>query len=373
VARPLGLPGRLPDLLRTDGAGGLALVAATAIALAMANGPAHIGWADLWHGPAHRWVNDGLMTLFFYVVGAEIAREVTEGELRDRKTALAPALAAVGGMVAPALLFLAVVRGTAGARGWGIPMATDIAFAVSALALLGPRVPDRLKLFLLTLAVVDDLGAILVIAVVYGDGTHVGALAVALGIVATLVLLRRAGVERFLPYLVLGVGLWFALDHAGVHPTLAGVALALASPAAWRDRLEHRLAPMTSLVVLPVFALANAGVRLTAEALDRPGAHRLAIGIAVALVVGKLVGITATTWLADRSGIGRRPDGATWPQVAGTATIAGIGFTVSLFVADLAFPGSELADAAKLGILAGSLLAAGLGLAALRWTTTRDV
>ncbi|MCU1378237.1 MAG: nhaA [Acidimicrobiales bacterium] len=363
-------PSRLAEFLRTESAGGAVLLAATVVALVLANSPWHTGWADLWSGPAHHWVNDGLMTLFFYVVGLEITRELTDGELRDPRTAALPVVAALGGMVLPALLFTAVVGSTAGGHGWAIPMATDIAFAVGVLGLLGPRVPPSLKLFLLALAIVDDLGAIVVIAVFYADRTEPLALLFAAGMVSALVALRRARVEPLLPYLVLGAGLWLAMDASGIHPTIAGVVLAGCTPRAWRERLEHRLHPVASFVVIPVFALANAGVHVDAGALDPPGAVRLAAGVAIGLVAGKALGVFGATWLAVRSGVGRLPEGATWTQLAGVAAVAGIGFTVSLFVADLAFPDAGLQAAAKLGILGGSVVAALAGGGHL-WRVTR--
>jgi NhaA family Na+:H+ antiporter len=363
-------PSRLTEFLRTESAGGAVLLGATVVALTLANSPWHAGWADLWSGPAHRWVNDGLMTLFFYVVGLEITRELSDGELRDPRTAALPVVAALGGMVVPALLFTAVAGSTAGGHGWGIPMATDIAFAVGVLALLGPKVPPSLKLFLLALAIVDDLGAILVIAVFYSAGTEPLALLLAAGVAAAVVALRRSGIERLVPYLVLGAALWVTLDASGIHPTIAGVVLAGCTPRAWRERLEHRLHPLASFVVIPIFALANAGVHVDAGALDAPGAGRLAAGVAIGLVAGKSLGVLGATWLAVRSGLGRLPDEATWTQLAGVATVAGIGFTVSLFVADLAFEDPALEAAAKLGVLGGSVVAAIAGGGHL-WRVTR--
>jgi NhaA family Na+:H+ antiporter len=274
-------------------------------------------------------------------------------------------------MALPALLYLAVAGSGDAARGWGIPMATDIAFAVGVVALLGRRVPASLKLFLLTLAVIDDLGAIVVIAVFYAGGISFPALLVAGLLLAVMAGLRAAGVVWLPACVLLGAGVWLAVYESGVHATIAGAVLGLLAPVAVAERLEDRLHPLTSFAIVPLFALANAGIVLSTDALDAPGGSRIALGVGLGLVVGKLVGVSAAAWLAVRLGIGDLPDGVGWGQMVGIAAMAGIGFTVSLFVAGLAFttPGAE--DAAKVGVLAASVVASVVG-AGLLLATARD-
>ncbi|HET6953950.1 MAG TPA: Na+/H+ antiporter NhaA, partial [Acidimicrobiales bacterium] len=389
---PSGGPGPefvrpLVDFLRTEAAGGVALVVATAVALVWANSPWDAAYDDLWHTrlaislggheldlDLRHWINDGLMTVFFFVVGLEIKRELAEGELREPRKAALPAIAAVGGMVVPALIFLALNAGRPAADGWGIPMATDIAMAVGVLSLLGGRVPASLKLFVLALAIVDDIGAILVIALFYGDAVHLDALAVAGLLVAATLVMRWAGVRSFAAYVAAGVVLWLAVHESGVHTTLVGVVLGLLAPtrpmrqpdlidadaladvssyeaaretvALARDSvsvvewLEHRLHGWSSFAVVPLFALANAGVPISGDAVGAAFTSRLGAGIVVGLVVGKPVGITACTWLAVRLRWGVLPDGAAWRGIVAVSALAGIGFTVSVFVAGLAFDGA---------------------------------
>ena len=409
VATPLrGLPAPLHEFLHFEAAGGIVLVAATAVALVWANSPWQDSYYTLWsthlsvslgsHSidlTLQEWVNDGLMALFFFVVGLEIKRELVEGELREPRRAALPAIAAVGGMLVPAVIYVAINAGGDGARGWAIPMATDIAMAVGVLSLLGSRVAPPLKLFLLALAIVDDIGAIIVIALFYSDGIELGAAAVALVIIIAVAVLRRLGVRPIPVYVMLGAGLWLALHEAGLHATLAGVILGLMAPTrpirrrdevsddklrdvstpetaretavlaresisvvAW---LEHLLHPWTSLVIVPVFALANAGIPLSASALADAATSRITYGVLIGLVVGKLVGITAFTWLAVRLRVGVLPAGVGWSGIVGVAALAGIGFTVSIFVASLAFDDVGLQDQAKIGILAASVVASGLG------------
>jgi len=310
--------------------------------------------------------------VFFFVVGLEIKRELATGELHDRQRAALPALAALGGMVVPALLFVAINAGGSGLDGWAIPMATDIAFAVGVLALLGPRVPSGLKLFLLTLAIVDDIGAIVVIALFYSRGLDGWALAAAVVVVLVVVLMSRLGVDHPLAYVLPGVALWWCLHEAGVEPTLAGVVLGLLTPARPRrgvpvlERLETWLHPWSSFLVVPVFALANAGVVLGGDAIEHALASRVTIGIVVGLVVGKFVGILGASTLALRCRVGSLPSGLGLRHVAGVAVLGGIGFTVSLFITDLAFRG-EVFDDAKIGVLAASAVAALLGMLVLRF------
>jgi NhaA family Na+:H+ antiporter len=347
------------------------------------------------------WISDAAMTLFFFVVGLEIKRELVSGELRDRRVAALPVAAALGGMILPAALYLAINAGSAGSDGWGIPVATDIAFAVGVLALLGRGLPSGLKLFLLTLAIVDDIGAILVIAIFYSSSISLTPLAIAAGGLTLMVVFRRVQVRSGAVYLILGLGVWLAVLESGIHATIAGVALAIITPAAafqrpkavsfqarrvadetsdepepadvdapqWLHlaalsreavsplaRLERTLHPWTSFVIVPVFALANAGIRLTGLDLGRMGSAKVAAGVAAGLVLGKTAGITLGAATATRMGVARLPDGVGWRHVSGVAALGGIGFTVSLFVASLAFPAGSLLEAAKLGILGGSIV-----------------
>ena len=373
--------------LRTEAAGGAVLLAAALVAIVAANSPWAAGYDDLLATPLplrlgpvavdldlHGWVNEALMALFFLVVGVEIKRELLHGELRDRRAAAVPAIAALGGMVGPALVYLALTAGTAAARGWGIPMATDIAFAVGVLALVGRGAPPGLRAFLLTLAIVDDIAAIAVIAVVYSGSVGWGALALAGALCLGIAALR--GIDRCPGpvFAVLGLTVWYVTYRSGVHATVAGVVLGLLAPVPHPDadarsgleRLEERLHPWTSFAVLPVFALANAGVHLSSSALTGAAGGRVASAVAVAQVVGKFAGIGLATWLAVRSGVGRLPDGVTRRGVLGVAAVAGVGFTVALFVARLAFPSGPEADGARVGILVGSALAGALGFGILR-------
>ena len=370
----------LTEFLREEAAGGLVLLAATVVALVCANTPVRDAYEELWQtkltlgsGPVairedlRHWVNDALMALFFFVVGLEIKRELVMGELRDRRAAGLPALAALGGVLLPAGVFLAVVGGGEAASGWAIPMATDIAFAVGILALLGDRVSSGVKLLVLAIAVVDDIVAITVIAVFYSSDIAVGWLIVALGMLALIVAQRRLGVVRVLAYLPAALMLWVAAHESGVHATVAGVVLGLLTPAGeigGREvlkELEHRLHPVTSFVVVPLFALANAGVYLGGGALADAAGARVAWAIAVALVVGKLGGIAGATFLGLRLRIGTLPEGVSQAQVWGVSALGGVGFTVSLFIAGLAYDTRELQEQAKVGIFAGTLVSGLLG------------
>jgi len=368
------------EFLETEASGGIVLVAAAVVALVWANSPWDGAYDTLWHTELRvdlgrwslsedlrHWVNDALMAIFFFVVGLEIKRELVTGELRDPRQAAVPAIAALGGMVVPALLFVLVTVGSAGSDGWGIPMATDIAFAVGVLALFGSRLSSAVKLFLLTLAVVDDIGAIIVIALFYSSGVEPGALAVATALLVAMVALRRLKVQHVSVYVLIGSGVWLATYQSGVHATIAGVALGLLTPAepdgdgSVADRLQHVLHPVSSFLIVPVFAVANAGVRIEGGVFEGSGTARVAAAVAVGLVLGKLAGILGATWLAVRSGLGRLPEGGNWGQMAGVAAVAGIGFTVSLFISGLAFDTAELESAAKIGVLGASVAAAVLG------------
>ena len=366
------------DFVSVEALGGVVLLAATFAALAWAN-VAGVSYANVWGHDLTigwgqfaisedllHWVNDGLMTIFFFVVGLEIKRELVRGELRDRRTASLPVLAAVGGMLVPALLYLAVNAGSAGRRGWAIPMATDIAFAVVVLAVLGARVPKALKLFLLTLAIVDDIGAIVVIAVFYSEGIAFAWLIGALAVIAFILCMQRFRIGHPMMYVVPAVVLWVCTLESGVHATIAGVVLGLLTPArsfGGRDvieSLERRLHPWSSFLVIPIFALANAGLNLEPAAMEHALTSTIAWGIIIGLVVGKPLGIMLATAFAVRFRLGRVPDGVSFRHVIGAGCVAGIGFTVSLFVADLSFGGVMLSEA-KTGILAASVVSATVG------------
>jgi NhaA family Na+:H+ antiporter len=402
----------LRNFLHTEAAGGVALVIATVVALVWANSPWKDSYVELWsthlgitlgsHSidlTLQEWVNDGLMAIFFFVVGLEIKRELVEGELRDPRRAALPAIAAVGGMVVPALIYVAINAGGSGAAGWGIPMATDIAMAVGVLSLLGSRVAPSLKLFLLALAIVDDIGAILVIAVFYSDHIELDALVAALVLAAAVAVARLVSINALPLYVLLGVALWLALHESGIHTTIDGVFLGLMAPtrpvrqrelidetaltdlssvAAARETtrlaresvsvvewLEHLLHPWTSFVIVPLFALANAGIPLSASALSDAATSRITLGVVLGLVVGKLVGVAGATWLAVRLRVGTLPSDTTRQAVVGVAVLAGIGFTVSIFIAGLAFDDPGLQNEAKVGILAASIVAAVAGAAIL--------
>jgi Na+:H+ antiporter, NhaA family len=354
-------------------------------------------------------VNDAAMAVFFLVVGLEISREVTVGELRNRRTVIVPALGAVGGLALPALIYLIVVRSGPGAAGWGIPMSTDTAFVIGVLALFGPRCPDQLRLFLLTLAIVDDIGAITVMAIFYTESVSLVALVLAAVLTALLGVLRWAGVWRLAPYVLVGLALWAAVFASGLHPTLAGVVLGLLVPAApveseqaerlrfygravieradparvraasaaaratvpANDRLQDELHPISAFLVVPVFGLANAGVVVDAAALHDAVSSPVTIGVVVGLLLGNALGISLFAGVALRSGWGDLPGRVRYGHLIGGAVLAGIGFTISLFITDLAFADEVLRRDAKIGVLAGSLLAAALGSLLLRYLGER--
>ncbi len=326
--------------------------------------------------PLLLWINDGLMAVFFLLVGLEIKRELLSGELSSPRKAALPFFAAVGGMALPAALFLALNMGGAGESGWGIPMATDIAFALAVITALGPRVPLSLKVFLTAVAIVDDLGAVLVIALFYTSDVSSQALVVAASAFIGLVMVNRAGFRSFLPYGLLGLVLWVAVLKSGVHATVAGVLLAMTIPATPDvepdgfdtplEILEHGLHPWVAYLILPLFALANAGVTFAGEAV--PGAMPITLGIVLGLVVGKPIGIAVFSWIAVRFGFADLPHGASWAQVWGVGVLCGIGFTMSLFIGGLAFEDPGFLRASKIGILGASAVAGILGAALLART-----
>ena len=423
-------------ILKWESAAGMATLGAAAVALVWANGPwsdsyvstwntsvmVRVGTTALWDGPTRGLVNDVAMTVFFFVVTMSIKQQVVAGELRDPRRAALPVLAALGGMVVPALFYLAVAGGTATRHGWGVPVATDVAFAVGVLALLGSRVPLGARIFLLTLAVADDIGGIAVIALFYPSNVRPAWLAATAAVMLAAVLLRRGGVRALPPYVALGALCWWTLAHSGVEPTLAGVLLgalvpvwayhdprsvqsrgeplladaarhARAEPLGLEDyervgsslrevarllressspveRALSRTGPWVSFVVLPAFALANAGVQWGIRPLGDTGS-RVALGVAIGLVIGKPIGILTACAVAVRAGVGRLPTDTPWRVLVGVAITAGIGFTVALYVAAIAFPDAASRDAARLGILGGSAIAATLGILTLTVVTRR--
>jgi Na+:H+ antiporter, NhaA family len=409
----------LQAFLSTERAGGMVLLAAALLALGWANSPWAQSYEQVWHtrlavqlGPwslgadLRHWINDGLMTVFFLVVGLEIKRELVNGELRERRKAALPVVGALGGMLLPAVLYALLTTGTAGFRGWGIPMATDIAFAVGVLSLMGSRAPASMRLFLLALAIVDDIGAIVVIATFYSGPVSFPALGAAATLLLLMTALQKKHVRSNFVYILLGLGVWLAISTSGVHPAIAGVALGLITPTVqfqrpravseeahriadatvddpvppdvdahhWQrlaklshqtvpplTRLEDMLHPFTSFAVLPLFALANAGVDLRGMSVPGTLSDPISLAVILGLVVGKMAGITVAAWIGIRLGLASLPDDVSWPQLLAVASLGGIGFTVSLFIASLAFQDPASLASAKVGILAGSTLAGCLG------------
>src|SRR3954468_1777973 len=373
----------LRALLKSEAGGGLVLMAAALVALGVANSPfapAYFGLLKTYVGGLSilHWINDALMAVFFLLVGLEIKREFLDGQLSTWPRRILPGVAAAGGMAAPALIYVALnVSARETVRGWAIPTATDIAFALGVLALLGSRVPVSLKIFLTALAIIDDLGAVAIIAAFYTADLSLAWLGLAGLTLVVLAGLNRAGVERLAFYLGLGVLLWFFVLKSGVHATLAGVALALTvplrpspgrpdDPASPLHILEHALHPWVAYLIVPVFGFANAGVSLSGMSWAAVLAP-LPLGIAAGLFVGKQIGIFLTTWAAATLHWAERPEHATWPQVYGVSLLCGIGFTMSLFIGLLAFPiAPDLQDEVKIGVLTGSLLSALVGALVLR-------
>jgi len=384
----------LRDFLTGETGGAILLMIAAGAAMVLANLPGAAGhlYHDMLHAPLgptlssrigpmtlHLWINDGLMAIFFLVVGLEIKREFLDGGLSTWERRRLPILAAVAGMAAPAFVYLMVTAGQpALGNGWAIPAATDIAFAIGVLALLGRRAPASLKLFLTAVAIVDDMGAVAIIALFYSHGLDLAALAGAAGMLALMYGLNRAGVKALAPYLLSFALLWFLMLLSGVHATVAGVLAAMTVPVRCTPgapdavdsplhRLEHAIHPWSAYLIVPLFGFANAGLSLGRDALAMLFAP-LSLGVALGLFLGKQLGIFGAVWAAVRLGFAERPAGASWSQVYGMAMLCGIGFTMSLFIGALAFPGQALlVEEAKGGILLGSLLSALSGYAVLRW------
>ncbi len=385
------LTSALLRLTESGSAAGILLILVATAALALANSPLAGAYHAAFHAPLawtpiakldswHLWINDGLMALFFFVIGLEIKREVLLGELSTPAQRRLPVIAAAAGMALPALFYLLVTSGDPELqRGWAIPAATDIAFAMGVIGLLGRRVPPAIRLFLLTVAIVDDLGAVAIIALVYTDGIDLGWLTAAALCLTGMIALGRWRIDRGWPYMLLTGLLWYMVLHSGVHATIAGVLAALAIPLRLNSdhdslllRLEHAIVPWSGFVIVPLFAFANAGVslaRLNLAGLLAP----LPLGIAAGLFLGKQLGIFGAIVLAERFGFAPRPADASWLQLWGMAVLCGIGFTMSLFIGSLAFPLHPLlVDEAKLGVLLGSLLSALLGFAILRFAPVKS-
>ncbi len=389
LTRRLLLP--FEKFARLEAKGGILLLIFTAAALAWANSPWSAGYFQLWQTKLPigfgafklsksllHWINDGFMAVFFFVVGLEIKRELLQGELNSLQKAALPLAAAVGGMVAPAAIYIFLNAGGPGAAGWGIPMATDIAFALGVLALLGRRAPLALKVFLTALAIIDDIGAVLVIAFFYTANISWLSLLVGAGFLAAAILANRIGTKSAAIYIVLGIGLWVAFLKSGVHATIAGVLLAMTIPlrsaAAVEEshsllqRMEEALHPWVTFFIIPLFALANAGVTLGGDFLSSFN-HPITMGVALGLFFGKQIGVMSFSWLALRLRWASLPAGVSWLQVYGASLLAGIGFTMSLFIANLAFADEGALVLAKVGILSASAIAAVVGLLVLRLGT----
>ncbi|WP_026464151.1 Na+/H+ antiporter NhaA [Adhaeribacter aquaticus] len=367
------------DFFQSSTAGGFILIACLVISLLIANSPLGAGFENfLTQEVGYQseslflrysvllWINDGLMAIFFLLVGLEIKRELVEGELSTFKKASLPAFAAIGGMVVPALFYALFNSGTPTANGWGIPMATDIAFAIAVLSILGNRVPVSLKVFLTALAIVDDLGAILVIAIFYSTELHLDYLLYAAGIFFLLIAFNLFGVKSIIMYLVPGVFMWYFIHHSGVHATVAGVLTALTLPTtpdakeSPLEKLEHGLIKPVNFLIMPIFALANTNIRFESGMVEGLTSN-LGLGIIVGLLLGKPLGITLMSWLSVKSGASILPVGIKWKQIIGAGLLAGIGFTMSIFITLLSFPELEFQTEAKFSILVTSMLAGLLG------------
>lgn len=343
-------------------ASGIILLLATIVALIWANCPVRESYDSLWHlsvvGMSLRhWTNDGLMAVFFFVVGLEIKREILSGELSTLQKASLPIAAALGGMIVPALIFAAFNWNNSSIRGWGIPMATDIAFAIGVLSLLGKRVPHSLKIFLTALAIADDIGAVLVIALFYTSQISWVYLLLGLVILSTLYAFNKFEMKKTVPYLIVGSLIWFMFLRSGVHATVAGVLLAMVIPSSVGTKLEHILHPWVSFGIMPIFALANAGVTLAGGS----NTHPIVYGIIAGLVLGKQIGISLFSWLAVHFKFALLPNEMIWKQLYGVSWLGGIGFTMSLFIANLAFGESIELELAKVGILVASLISGVIG------------
>ena len=385
--------GRIQDFMRLETSGGIILMIAAVFAMIIANTPlataydailgtyikVGIGSFEI-AKPAILWINDGLMAIFFFLVGLEIKREVLVGELSSFDKAILPIMAAIGGMAVPGLIFAIINWGTPeNLNGWAIPTATDIAFALGILALIGSRAPVALKIFLLAIAIIDDLGAIVIIAVFYTSELSTNALTISMLGFAAAVALNRMGVQRTAPYLLVGIVMWVFVLKSGVHATLAGVLIALTIPLKSKDgddallyKMEHGLHPWVAFLILPVFAFANAGVNFTGIGIDDL-LQPLTLGIALGLFLGKQIGVFLATWIGVKSGIARLPENVTWRHVYGVACLTGVGFTMSLFIGSLAFGAADEMNAVRLGVVLGSVLSGLFGYVLLKSADPKPV
>ncbi|AUI85845.1 Na(+)/H(+) antiporter NhaA [Vibrio azureus] len=374
------------DFFKMESAGGILLVIAAAIAMTIANSPLGETYQSILHTyvfgmSVSHWINDGLMAIFFLLIGLEVKRELLEGALKSKETAIFPAIAAVGGMLAPALIYVAFNSGDSEAMaGWAIPAATDIAFALGIMALLGKRVPISLKVFLLALAIIDDLGVVVIIALFYTGELSTSALTVGFIMTGLLYVLHTKKVTRLLPYMVVGAILWFAVLKSGVHATLAGVVIGFAIPLKGKEgqpsplkHMEHALHPYVAFFILPLFAFANAGISLQGVSLSGL-TSMLPLGIALGLLVGKPLGIFTFSWVAVKAGVAKLPKGVNFMHIFAVSVLCGIGFTMSIFISSLAFAGvsPEFDTYARLGILMGSTTAAILGYALLNGSLPKN-
>ncbi len=392
-----GTNSALRDFLKSEAAGGILLMIAAALAMIVANSPLYEAYHHFLHeleGPTlskklgpmtpHLWINDGLMAIFFMLVGLEIKREFVDGRLNTWERRRLPVLAAAAGMIVPALIYMAIVWDAPELyNGWAIPAATDIAFAIGVLALLGPRAPASLKLFLVTVAIVDDMGAVAIIALVYTAEINGAALFASAAILGVMYTMNKMGVIKLWPFLIGALLLWYAVLMSGVHATIAGVLAAMTIPIIRTPtspdavdsplhRLEHGITPWSAFLIVPVFGFANAGVSLEGLGVEQIFAP-LPLGIAAGLFFGKQLGIFAAVWLAVKTGFAQKLGGATWLQIYGVSMLCGIGFTMSLFIGALAFPGNALLiEEAKIGVLGGSLLSAIVGFCILRFALQPD-
>ena len=387
---PTRIATKLNRMLGGEAAGGVILIVVAIAAMIVANSPLAHGYHELFHGKLawtpiakldtwHLWINDALMAIFFFVVGLEIKRELLDGQLSNAQKRRLPVFAAAAGMAVPAAVFL-IIAGTDQPvqRGWAIPAATDIAFAMGVIGLLGSRVPPSLRLFLLTVAIVDDLGAVAIIAVFYTASIKMIWLVAALGVLGAMIAVGRRGIASYWLTVPLAIALWYCVLHSGVHATIAGVAAAFTIPLkpgrrgeSMLLRMEHALVPWNGFLIVPLFGFANAGVELADVGLQGM-VDPLPLGIAAGLFLGKQVGIFGAIWAAEKVGFAPRPEGCNWVEVWGVSILCGIGFTMSLFIGALAFPGYPLLiEEAKLGVLTGSLLSSLFGYGLLRFATRR--
>ena len=385
--------GRIQEFIRLETSGGIILMIAAVLAMIIANSPlataydailgtyikVGIGSFEI-AKPAILWINDGLMAIFFFLVGLEIKREVLAGELSSFDKAILPIMAAIGGMAVPGLIYAIINWGTPeNLNGWAIPTATDIAFALGILALIGSRAPVALKIFLLAIAIIDDLGAIVIIAVFYTSQLSINALTISMLGFAVAIVLNRMGIQRTAPYLLVGIVMWVFVLKSGVHATLAGVLIALTIPLKSKNedeallyKMEHGLHPWVAFLILPIFAFANAGVNFTGIGIDDL-LQPLTLGIAVGLFLGKQIGVFLATWIGVKSGIARLPENVTWRHVYGVACLTGVGFTMSLFIGSLAFGDADEMNAVRLGVVLGSVLSGLFGYVLLKSAAPKSV